>query len=266
MSNLGNRVLVAALLAPIALAAAYGGGVWLVLFCVVAAFAALDELCRMLREYAPVTLAAMLGAVLFVVCAHWKGPDGLLIPLPALLFSSFVLSIAVARRERPTVSLAITVFAAVYVGFGLASLVLLRDLGTHTVGFNLLLACLLGTWASDIAAYFGGRAFGRRKLAPAISPGKTVEGFWFGLVAGTATVWFTLYDQVHSLGNGRSVVVGFAVALASPLGDLFESFLKRDLGVKDSGTLLGGHGGVLDRIDALLFAGPAMLAALTILS
>lgn len=266
MSNLTSRVLVAALLAPIALGAAFAGGIWLVLFLIVASLAAVDELCRMTREFAPVTVAAMLGAVLFVVCTHWKGADGLLIPLPVLLFSSFVLSIAVARRERPTVSLAITVFGAVYIGFGLASLGLLRDMGTDKVGFNLVLACLLGTWLSDIAAYFGGRAVGRRKLAPAISPGKTVEGFVIGLVVGTVTVWFTLYDQVHALGNGKSIVVGLAVALASPLGDLFESFLKRDLGVKDSGTILGGHGGVLDRIDALLFAAPAMLAALTILS
>ena len=101
-----------------------------------------------------------------------------------------------------------------------------------------MLAVLLGTWASDIFAYFGGRLFGRHRLAPAISPKKTVEGFVIGLAAGIFTTWVTLYRQGFT--NQEALLVGVGVALAAPLGDLFESFLKRDLGVKDSGTLLGG--------------------------
>jgi phosphatidate cytidylyltransferase len=130
-------------------------------------------------------------------------------------------------------------------------------------GLNLVLATLLGVWASDIFAYAGGRAYGRRKLAPAISPGKTVEGFLTGLVLGTAVVWFTLYGRAWD--RARRSSSGVVVCLASPLGDLFESFLKRDLGVKDSGRTLGAHGGVLDRIDALLFAGPAAWITLDLL-
>ena len=104
-------------------------------------------------------------------------------------------------------------------------------------------------------AYFGGRALGRRRLAPAISPNKTVEGFACGLVAATFTGWVTLYHQGFT--SSQALLVGAAVAIAAPLGDLFESYLKRDVGTKDSGALLGAHGGVLDRIDALLFAGAA---------
>jgi phosphatidate cytidylyltransferase len=122
---------------------------------------------------------------------------------------------------------------------------------------------LLGTWASDIFAYFGGRLLGRHRLAPAISPNKTVEGFVIGLAAGVFTTWVTLYREGFT--NREALLVGAGVALAAPLGDLFESFLKRDLGVKHSGTLLAGHGGVLDRIDALLFAGPAALAIVALL-
>ncbi len=133
---------------------------------------------------------------------------------------------------------------------------LLRGLeGPNHFGFNVLLAVLIGTWASDIFAYFGGRLFGKRRLAPAISPNKTVEGFLIGLVFGTAAGWLTLYDQ--HLSWLQALEVALAIALAGPLGDLFESFVKRDLNVKDSGTLLGGHGGVLDRIDALLFSSAA---------
>ena len=127
----------------------------------------------------------------------------------------------------------------------------------------LSLAVMLGTWASDIFAYFGGRLLGRHRLAPAISPKKTVEGFVIGLAAGIFTTWVTLYREGFT--NPQALLVGVGVALAAPLGDLFESFLKRDLGVKDSGTLLAGHGGVLDRIDALLFAGPAALAIVALL-
>jgi phosphatidate cytidylyltransferase len=168
-------------------------------------------------------------------------------------------------RESALGSISVTTFGALYVGGGIASLVALRGLdgtGEH-FGFNLVLAVLLGTWASDIFAYFGGRLFGRHRLAPAISPNKTVEGFVIGLAACIFTTWVTLYRQGFT--NQQALLIGAGVALAAPLGDLFESFLKRDLGVKDSGTLLAGHGGVLDRIDALLFAGPAALAIVALL-
>ena len=139
-----------------------------------------------------------------------------------------------------------------------------RDTPPNDFGFNLLLAVLLGTWASDIFAYFGGRLFGRHRLAPAISPKKTVEGFVIGLVVRHLTIWCHALRRGLHAPAGRSCGIG--VALAAPLGDLFESFLKRDLGVKDSGTLLAGHGGVLDRIDALLFAFPAAWIVLDLMS
>ena len=115
-------------------------------------------------------------------------------------------------------------------------------------------------WASDIFAYFGGRMFGRRKLAPAISPNKTVEGLLSGLLFGTAVGFFVLYDQPSSdpVTAGQALMLAAAIAIASPVGDLFESYIKRDMDVKDTGSLLGSHGGVLDRIDALLFAGAAV--------
>ena len=172
----------------------------------------------------------------------------------------------VASRESALGSVAVTTFGALYIGGGhgqprgaARALAAPSDI----FGFNLVLAVLLGTWASDIFAYFGGRLLGRHRLAPAISPKKTVEGFVIGLAAGIFTTWVTLYREGFT--NPQALLVGVGVALAAPLGDLFESFLKRDLGVKDSGTLLAGHGGVLDRIDALLFAGPAALAIVALL-
>jgi phosphatidate cytidylyltransferase len=111
---------------------------------------------------------------------------------------------------------------------------------------------LLGTFVGDTGAYLGGRAFGRRRLAPTISPNKTIEGLAIGVAVGTAAVWWAGLSQ-EWLGGGKGAILGVSVALAAPLGDLFESYLKRDAGTKDTGTLFGAHGGALDRLDAVLF-------------
>jgi phosphatidate cytidylyltransferase len=114
---------------------------------------------------------------------------------------------------------------------------------------------LLSVWAGDTAAFFVGGLVGRHKLAPKISPGKTWEGFVAGTAATIFVAFVALYDDRHEfLSIGQSLLLGLAIAAAAPLGDLFESLLKRDMGVKDTGRMLGGHGGVLDRIDAPLFA------------
>ena len=153
-------------------------------------------------------------------------------------------------------------FGAVWIGLGFVFLVAVRDLpGRARPRQELLLAVVLGVWASDIAAFTIGAAVrpppaGRRRSRPR----KTVEGFLAGLAAGTATVFFTLYREPHRqplVDRSTRSSSAAAIALAAPIGDLFESYLKRDMGVKDTGSLLGGHGGMLDRVDALLLAAPA---------
>jgi phosphatidate cytidylyltransferase len=119
-------------------------------------------------------------------------------------------------------------------------------------------AVLFSVFAADTAAFFVGRALGRHKLAPAISPNKTWEGFVGGVAAAMLVAFVILYkDRDEFLSISEMLLLGGVVALAAALGDLFESAVKRDLQVKDSGRLLGGHGGMLDRLDALLWAGPA---------
>ena len=120
---------------------------------------------------------------------------------------------------------------------------------------------LLAVWAGDTFAYFGGRLIGRHKMAPTTSPGKTWEGFVFGTLATVFVAFVALYKQ-DFLTVGESIALGAIIAVAAPVGDLFESLLKRDAGVKDSGRLLGGHGGMLDRLDAFLFAAPAAYFAI----
>jgi phosphatidate cytidylyltransferase len=265
MSDLLGRVLVAVLLAPVALACVWFGGVAMVLLALLACALALDEFFRMARGLRPIPLTGFAAGLAIVLVTWHSGVGWSLAALAASIPITFLVVAGVASRESALGSIAVTTFGALYIGGGLASLVALRGLSgaSDEFGFNLVLAVLLGTWASDIFAYFGGRLLGRHRLAPAISPKKTVEGFAIGLVAGVFTTWVTLYHQGFS--NPQALLVGAGVALAAPLGDLFESFLKRDLGVKDSGALLAAHGGVLDRIDALLFAGPAALAIVALL-
>jgi phosphatidate cytidylyltransferase len=142
------------------------------------------------------------------------------------------------------------------------------------IGLNFILSAFVLVWAADIFAYFGGRAFGRRKLAPAISPGKSWEGVWSGMVGAllVAAAWLAI-DAIAMRGDesfysivanrfgylGVAMIVVFLVAM-SVVGDLFESLVKRSAGAKDSSTLLPGHGGILDRIDGLLPVFPIALA------
>ncbi|MDQ6680289.1 MAG: phosphatidate cytidylyltransferase [Pseudomonadota bacterium] len=161
-----------------------------------------------------------------------------------------------------------------FVGLALLFTAWLALVNAKAIGVNFILSVLTLVWAADIAAYFGGRAFGRRKLAPSISPGKSWEGVWSGMAGALvlAALWlafehavvldskslFATLSERFGLA-GLAVAVVFLVAM-SVVGDLFESLVKRSAGAKDSSGLLPGHGGVLDRIDALLPVLPIALA------
>jgi phosphatidate cytidylyltransferase len=145
--------------------------------------------------------------------------------------------------------MAVTLLGIVWIGVALAHAMLLREL-PH--GDGLVVDVLVGTFVGDTAAYFAGRAYGRHPLAPRISPNKTVEGLVGGIVGGAAAFWMAgLYQDW--LSGTDALIIGVCVALAAPVGDLFESLLKRDLEVKDTGRFFGAHGGVLDRLDAVFF-------------
>lgn len=266
MSDLVNRVLIAIPLAVVAIFGVYQGGWAVVILAAAVGALSAHELFAMARGTRPMVLAGHLGTLIAIVGAHWAGVEWMVAALPITLLLAFLMAAAVSMTESATVSIAVTLLAPVWIGGGLGSAVLLRDMEPNDFGVNIVLAVLLGVVASDIFAYFGGRLFGRRRLAPAISPKKTVEGFLIGFVLGALAVWWTLYAIEDHVTHAQAAVLGIVVALVAPFGDLFESFLKRDLGVKDSGRLLGGHGGVLDRIDAMLFAFPAAWIALDLMA
>ncbi len=146
--------------------------------------------------------------------------------------------------------MAITLLGVCWIGLALAHAVLLRQL-PH--GDGLVIDVLAATFAGDTGAYLGGRVIGRHKLAPRVSPGKTIEGLVCGVVTAIGAIYIaSLFQSWITLP--QVFIVGAVIALVAPIGDLFESFLKRDLGVKDSGKAFGAHGGALDRADAALFA------------
>ena len=156
----------------------------------------------------------------------------------------------VARRDDITGRMATTAFGLVYVALPFGLLVATRQL-PH--GGGAVANVLVGTWVFDTASFVGGKLWGRRRIAPFISPGKTLEGLVTGVICGTGAVWIAgLY--MSWISGWDSLIVGLVICTAGFVGDLFESMLKRDIGVKDSGRLLFAHGGVLDRFDALMFA------------
>jgi phosphatidate cytidylyltransferase len=213
---------------------------------------AVHELSVMLERAHPVRLASMLG-VLGMIVAGTAGDEGsVLMALAASVPVTFWLAVTLQQRERITASMSATFLTIVWLGLGVSHAALLRGLD-H--GGALVLTVLLGTFLGDTAAYLGGRAFGRRKLAPRISPNKTVEGLAIGAAFCTLVVWY--WSRTYGgdwISGTDGLLLGIAVAIAAPTGDLFESLIKRDMGTKDTGTLFGPHGGVLDRVDAALFA------------
>jgi phosphatidate cytidylyltransferase len=154
-----------------------------------------------------------------------------------------------ALRQVRASDTAVTVFGVIYVGFTLAHFVLIRELDAGT---ELALATILSVWANDSFAYLVGSVFGRHKLAPRISPKKSWEGFAAGSVL-TVGVWASVYYVTDTNMTLAALIgVGIAASVAAVVGDLAESRLKREVGVKDSGALLPGHGGFLDRFDSLI--------------
>ena len=254
MHPLISRVLFAVALLPPVLGLVYLGGWWLVALAVAACVIALHEVFRLFRSLRPVALAGFAGAIAAIVGARLGGPEwtlaGFLLTLPV----AFLLKGMVGTRGPTATSVASTLLASAWIGLGLAHVVLLREVPEH--GELAVFSVLLAVFADDTAAYFVGRLVGRHKLAPAISPGKTWEGFVAGSAAAIFVTWIALY-RTDFVDGYRSFVLGGVIALAAPVGDLFESALKRDAEVKDAGRLLGAHGGMLDRLDAHLFAAVA---------
>jgi phosphatidate cytidylyltransferase len=246
--DLGPRILVAIpALAFAGLIVGFGGWVFAAGLFVLGAIC-LHELFAMFAFTNPSRLAGFIGLAGLIVAAEAGGRATVLLAFVMCVPLVFLLSLAQAKHSgAPGVS--VTLLGLTWIGLAVAHAVMLREL-PH--GDKIVIVVLVGTFLGDTGAYLGGRMFGTRKLAPRISPNKTIEGLAFGLVFAVASVWFSgLYADW--LSGVDALILGAAVAVAAPLDDLFESYLKRDAGTKDTGRLFGPHGGGLDRLDATLF-------------
>ena len=210
----------------------------------------LREFFLMARPEQPIMLPGYAVAAGMVIAAHYGSAFQILLVFAALFPLAFAFAAVRRSHEAITISIAFTVLGVAWMGIGFSHAVLLRDLPTH--GGALLIDVLVATFLGDTAAYAAGRLFGSRKITPRISPNKTLEGLIGGFIGATLGLWFAgLYQDW--LPGVDALLMGMAIGVIAPVGDLFASLIKRDLGVKDTGRLFGPHGGLIDRLDAVLF-------------
>ncbi|HZD48206.1 MAG TPA: CDP-archaeol synthase [Silvibacterium sp.] len=271
-----KRVVTAAVLVPLVLLLIFAGPPWLiVLAAALVAELALWEYLSLADAMGAKTprMAVVIAVALLFFCI-FRRPDFLGPMLGALSLALFALCALRSPTNRVLPDAAFSVFGMIYVGVPLTTLPLLSE---QENGPSLLLFLFFVVWAGDIAALYVGRAWGRRKLAPAISPGKTWEGS-AASVAGSVLIALLLLELAGALSRGNFgklssllsypgsmggwLALAVILNVAAQVGDLVESAIKRGAGMKDSGSILPGHGGVLDRIDALLVAAPVLWYAL----
>ncbi len=252
---MGSRIAIAIPGILVAIAVVSVGGPLFVAVAAAIALLGVYEYLNLVSGIDPIRWAAYAGTAIAVVLPGFVDtPErAVLFGVAACITLAAASGILTTDRDEITLRVTVTMFGAIYLGVPLGIFVATREL-PH--GAAAVANVLVGTWAFDTFSYFGGKLWGRHPVAPLTSPNKTVEGLYAGFFGGTIAVgvaglymdWIDLLD---------SLAVGAVICAAAFAGDLFESLIKRDVGVKDSGRLLAGHGGILDRFDALLFSAPA---------
>ncbi len=258
MNELLKRILFAVPAALLFIYITWLGGWYFNLFVIIIGFFIQQEVMRLMSSagtptdpYFPYTIG--LWVMLFPVLPY-AFEIGLVILLLFIAIQTF------NKSEESITQLSSTFFAGLYAPIGLLCLMLIRAIGTHEIGFLLTIATVLMVWGSDVFAYFGGKSFGKNKLAPLISPNKTWEGFFSGylgcFVGLSIAISAVPYETDFTLKIALLLIL--LVGTFGPIGDLIESKMKRKAGVKDSSSILPGHGGFFDRFDALLLVAPAV--------
>jgi phosphatidate cytidylyltransferase len=250
-SELWQRIIVAVPALIVALVLIDYGGLPFTVLLIALGVACLHELFQMFDDVDPVRLAGFTGLIGMLLAAYYGSDRGTYYLVIALCACFPLVFLFGALQVRTTaLGWSVTVFGLVWIGLALGHAVLLREL-EH--GVAAIITILAGVFVGDSVAYSGGKAFGRTPLAPRISPNKTMEGLILGMGGAILAVWLAgLYQDW--LSGVDALILGACIAVVAPLGDLFESYVKRQVGTKDTGRLFGAHGGALDRLDAVLFA------------
>ena len=258
-ADVGVRIVSGIILGALAIVVIAHGGVIFFFVATLLAMVGLNEFYRITRRYRPIALGGFVSLLVLCWAAWFKTPPYVFATIALAVLLIALLGMAAGPRPGVTARMAVTLLGLLYIGLGIGHMMLLRHL-PH--GAGLLLTVVLGTRAGDTMAYFVGNFFGVTPMAPKLSPKKTWEGFVGGALG---TILFVVFlGFYNSLGAAKSLLVGIVIAVVGPVGDLFESLLKRDVGVKDAGRFMPGHGGVLDRFDALLFSSVAVYYVLTL--
>ena len=255
-----TRIITGLIGIPIMVACVYFGGIPFLALILILAFVAINEFYKMMqqKDFHPAFWVGNFFTLFFIIFAYyalkrsWE-------PAHSAIFTGAALATMIATlflKERPKesiVDIAVTLLGMVYIGWFFSYFLFLRAM-TDRGGYLLFLMATV--WALDTIAYFVGKLFGRHRLFPKVSPNKTVEGaiagFIFCVIAAAVFGYYAGFDMMHS------IILGAIIGVVAQLSDLVESLIKRDAGVKDSSTLLPGHGGVLDRIDSFIFTAPVV--------
>jgi len=263
----GTAIFLFALLFP------WGNGIPFLLLLLSISLLALNELFSSLQSkgFRPFSLIAFISSTLFLLLIYLKKMS--LIPhlLSLTLLLCFLTGLAIRRGRNLLRDLSLTFFPIMYISGFLSYLLLLYSSRTsiHSPissipsGAWLCTIIIITNWLSDIGSFFGGKFFGRKHIFPHISPAKTLEGFIFGFLS--SVVGGITLGIFSGLGIFPSSLLAFLIGIFAPLGDLAESAIKRELGIKDFSSILPGHGGILDRFDSLLFSAPASYYLLKLL-
>ncbi len=248
-----TRALIGILGVPLAIIVIYTGGAALLISLMLLSLLGLHEFYRMTRSHKPIRLAGYIGAIFILLGAYTGQLEGALRGAVLLFGVTFLFHAIRGLKAEMVEEMAVTFFGSFYVSVGFAHLLLLRN---PAYGISLAIVVLLATWTSDTVAYAVGHFYGHHQISPVISPKKTIEGTVAGFM-GTILVVLVAGKSLGWMTSGQFFVLGVVLAVAAPLGDLFESYIKRASQVKDAGTIIPGHGGILDRFDSLLFASVA---------
>ena len=251
---LRKRVLSSLALIPIIVAAIWFGDPWFTVIIALFAILGTTEFYRLAKASGgePAASLGLLLVLAFIIGAHSTDER-----VPPLLVTTTILLPLIwliwnQNRAKAFLSWAFTLAGVFYIGWTMSHFVLLRELAD---GRDWVFMAILGTFACDTTAYFTGRVFGEHKMAPSISPGKTWEGAAGGMTgAMAAVIALGLITGLDEIGYSKLVFLGLLLGLFAQIGDLSESMLKRSSGVKDAGTIIPGHGGVLDRLDSIIFS------------